>query len=59
MVRGGSMIPVVCLDMALVAGVQLKMLSDISKIYGVPPDATGTILNPCRKDSMILYAFVC
>lgn len=33
---GVSMIPVVCLDMAAVAGVQLKMLADISKIYDVP-----------------------
>jgi len=33
---GVSMIPLVCMDMAAVAGVQLKMLADISKIYDVP-----------------------
>lgn len=33
---GVSMIPWVCVDMYAVGGVQLKMLSDISKIYGIP-----------------------
>ncbi len=33
---GVSMIPIVCVDMAAVAGVQIKMLADISKIYGIP-----------------------
>jgi len=33
---GVSMLPLVCMDMYAVGGVQLKMLSDISKIYDVP-----------------------
>jgi len=33
---GAGLIPVPFLDFAAVSGVQLKMLADISKIYGVP-----------------------
>ena len=33
---GAGLIPILGLDLAAVSGVQLKMLSEISKIYGVP-----------------------
>ncbi len=33
---GASLIPVPWVDLAAVAGVELKMLADLSKIYGIP-----------------------
>jgi uncharacterized protein (DUF697 family) len=33
---GAGLVPVPVLDLAAVSGVQLKMISEISKIYGVP-----------------------
>jgi uncharacterized protein (DUF697 family) len=33
---GAGLIPIPWVDLAAVAGVQLKMLADLSKIYGVP-----------------------
>ena len=33
---GGALVPIPLVDMALITGAQLKMLAELSKLYGVP-----------------------
>ena len=57
---GAGAIPIPILDLAVVSGVQLKMLAEISKIYGVPFQknrvkvVVGSLLGACVPSALSL-----
>ena len=60
MSMGAGLIPVPFLDWAAVSGVQLKMLADLSKIYGVPyKENTGKALIGSLAGFVLPHALAC